>query len=383
MLLFHAFVFAICVHATGQNCINSFLLLSSLESSTRHAQPAQGPLSGQQVLSPPTTSNPRESSIWDVISQTAAFSRVAALIDQHADDVRDILASTQNNLTVFLPTDDELDLISPGFHNMSSELLHETLLYHIIPWPLTLADLLCTPTLPTYLHPQDLNGPQRMKLDISVAGIKIDDDAIVRQEHMAASNGIIHAISSLLHPPAVAALDAVLDLPAADFSIFQHALRHTKLAEEVQAADFSGSTIFAPSNLAFSRLGQDRIGYLFSERGRDELKAIGMSHIVLNETLYSNAYYARDAKLYSAGQGGECAQLNVDRRQTSDLLHLCARGTRHFELETLRSWWILRVDVVRFTRWIEMVVDDVVLVGEKNLAARDGVVHVVPQLLFD
>jgi uncharacterized surface protein with fasciclin (FAS1) repeats len=220
-----------------------------------------------------------------------------------------------------------------------------------------------------------------LKFDVSVAGIEIDGSAVVQQKHIAAANGNIHAISSMLHPPSVPILDAILALPSADFCIFQRALGHTSFAEDLQAAHFRGSTIFAPSNLAFSRLEQERIDYLFWERGREELKAIVASHTILNETLDSNAYYVCRANSYWAG--GECAQLDVRRRRTSDLLHLCARGTRHFELETFRPGHVHRVDVLRFTRLIEMVVDDVVRVGEKNLAARDGVVHVVHQLLSD
>lgn len=121
-------------------------------------------------------------------------------------------------------------------------------------------------------------------------------------------------------------------------------------------------------------LGDPRLRHLFSENGRDELKSIVASHIVMNRTLYSDAYYGR-------------ALLPVGLCKSKDTMQypkarLCPRGTRHFELSTLESGVSQTVTIYRFTRLIRMLIDDLVFVSHPNIIAMNGVVHLVHSLLL-
>ena len=53
---------------------------------------------------------------------------------------------------------------------------------------------------------------------------------------------------------------------------------------------------FAPSNFAFQKLGPRINAFLFSSYGLKYLKALLKYHVVVNQTLYSDAYYKADDK---------------------------------------------------------------------------------------
>lgn len=53
--------------------------------------------------------------------------------------------------------------------------------------------------------------------------------------------------------------------------------------------------MFAPSNFAFQKLPAKITAFLFSSYGLKYLKALLKYHVVANQTLYSDAYYAADS----------------------------------------------------------------------------------------
>lgn len=74
---------------------------------------------------------------------------------------------------------------------------------------------------------------------------------------------------------------------------------HTGILERTRCENFSGSTIFAPTNSEFAFLGRLMISFLFSKLGEKSLRTILQYHIVLNEILFSIAYcktYANEIK---------------------------------------------------------------------------------------
>jgi uncharacterized surface protein with fasciclin (FAS1) repeats len=55
----------------------------------------------------------------------------------------------------------------------------------------------------------------------------------------------------------------------------------------------TGGTLFAPTNDAFEKMGAETVDYLFNtDEGLAYLKAILDFHVIVNHTLFSNAYYA-------------------------------------------------------------------------------------------
>lgn len=90
-------------------------------------------------------------------------------------------------------------------------------------------------------------------------------------------------------------MDIIQFLPG-EFSTLELGLTKTGLLPIINdTSKHIGGTIFAPSNFAFQKLGPKITGFLFSSYGQKYLKALLSYHVVANQTLYSDAYYAVDS----------------------------------------------------------------------------------------
>ncbi len=107
-----------------------------------------------------------------------------------------------------------------------------------------------------------------------------------------ATNGVIHGVDSIIVPPPD--ILELVDLLPGQFSTLELGLIKTGLLEELNKTEHAGATFFAPSNFAFLKLGQKVNAFLFSQYGLKYLKALLKYHVVLNRTLYSDAYYLPD-----------------------------------------------------------------------------------------
>jgi hypothetical protein len=104
--------------------------------------------------------------------------------------------------------------------------------------------------------------------------------------------------------------------------------------------------------------------FLFSEPGKKYLRALVKYHVVVNETVYSDAYYRGgddDGKEESAG-GGE--------------------GYWHVDLPTLLGGKPVSVDVKTWRGFVSVVVNGFVKVVVRDGVADDGVVQVVGKVLI-
>jgi uncharacterized surface protein with fasciclin (FAS1) repeats len=174
------------------------------------------------------------------------------------------------------------------------------------------------------------------------------------------SNGIIHAIDSILLPPPPAL--KIIELLPGEFSTLQLGLVKTGLSSEIAAAPHSGGTLFAPSNSAFKKLGPKINAFLFSSYGEKYLKALLKYHIVANQTLYSDAFYkAKSADVAEKG---------------------IPKGFFHVDLETLLKNKSLSIDVARWGAIISMKINGFKGVALQDGIARDGVIHVVSTILI-
>ena len=88
----------------------------------------------------------------------------------------------------------------------------------------------------------------------------------------------------------------------------------TGLYQHLEDAPHKGSTFFAPSNFAFQKLGPKANAFLFSKYGQKYLTALLKYHVVLDQTLYSNALYDKDN--CEEGKNGRGLY------HVSDILHL-------------------------------------------------------------
>ena len=116
-------------------------------------------------------------------------------------------------------------------------------------------------------------------------GIRINDANVIAWD-IAASNGIIHVIDSVLLPPAPTTTTTTTVVP----SIVEIALsddNFSTLVAAIQAADLlvtlQGAgpfTVFAPTNDAFNKLPSGTLESLLMPENKEQLKQILMYHVV-------------------------------------------------------------------------------------------------------
>lgn len=174
-----------------------------------------------------------------------------------------------------------------------------------------------------------------------------------------AKNGFIHAIDHILVPPA--SIGREISLFPAAFSTLLLAYEKTDFVKFVHGQHFVGSTVFAPSNKAWEKLGPAANAYLFNtEDGKKHLEALLKYQIVPNTTVYSDEIYYGDEK-----------KVSVD--------DLIANEHFHIQLPTLLKK-DLSVDIYTLKLWTSMVVNGAVKVGFLDGIGKNGVIQVVDDI---
>lgn len=184
-----------------------------------------------------------------------------------------------------------------------------------------------------------------------------------------AKNGVIHAVDHVVLPPPP--VGRQLTLFPQVFSTLLLAYEKTDFVSFVHGLSINGSTVFAPSNHAFAKLGPRANAFLFNtDTGLKYLKAILKYHIVANTTLYSDALYKNADGPGSDLDGGEDAETDVPARHT------------HVDLPTLLGDTSVAVDITRWAAFTRIRVNSYVPVTIQDGVAKNGVVHVVGRVLI-
>jgi len=187
----------------------------------------------------------------------------------------DFVSNPESKLTIFAPTNDAFQkLIDSGFDTSDSEAVVNVLKYHIIQDSITTSGELKPGLLPT------VEGG-----DISVDivhywtgyEVKLNGDVKITKENILASNGIIHAIDTVLTPPGDL-VDIALGNP--DFSDLVEALTKAELVSTLQGV--GPFTVFAPTNDAFLKAGID-----VSTATKEELTPILLYHVLAGSKVFS------------------------------------------------------------------------------------------------
>ncbi|MEM7628317.1 MAG: fasciclin domain-containing protein [Planctomycetota bacterium] len=170
--------------------------------------------------------------------------------------------------------------------------LTDVLTYHVVAGKLTAADL---------ADRREVTTIQGQRLLISLeGGAKINNSRIVAAD-VPASNGVIHVIDTVLTP----AKDDIVTIAsgAGVFNTLIAALTEAELAsvfvDSGKAGDTTAFTVFAPTDEAFAKLGQDTINDLLKPESRSTLVDILTYHVVPGRV------YANDL---IAGAKGETLQ---------------------------------------------------------------------------
>ncbi|KAG8161176.1 hypothetical protein KVR01_009440 [Diaporthe batatas] len=311
--------------------------------------------------------------IYQLISESKYTTKFAALVDEHEDIVK-LLNSTEANYTLFVPVDSAFEHI-PKHKKPSKEFVESVLRYHIGLGLYPAGRVLVTHTLPTALDEPLLgNQPQRLRTSVGLlSGVRVNFYSKVVAVDIGAKNGVIHAVKSLLVPPPFVGRE--LSLFPGRFSTLLLAFDKTDFTSFIHGQVLNGSTIFAPDNRAFQKLGPAANAFLFNtEAGLGYLKAILKYHVVANETVYSDAYYSS-----GSGSGSGSGSSDDSNLKTTDDV---GRGHYHLDLPTLLGDKRIAVDVARWAGFIRVKINGYIPITVQDGIAKNGVIHVPASVLI-
>lgn len=241
---------------------------------------------------------PSDKTIWELISNNKYTTRFAEIVSNYSDIVAH-LSNIEVNSTLFVPSNRAFEHIPPHDGDEDDDekkerikkFIHSVLQYHIVDGVYPARRLLYTHTLPTTLKEPFLGGePQRLRVQVGLHGLGVNFFTRVIKPNIPASNGIIHAVDHIIVPPPFVGRE--LSLVPSIFSTLLLAYDKTHFVDFIHNVKTEGSTVFAPTNGAFAKLGLAANAFLFnSPKGLKYLEALLKYQIVANVTLYSDKIY--------------------------------------------------------------------------------------------
>jgi uncharacterized surface protein with fasciclin (FAS1) repeats len=310
---------------------------------------------------PPHHDKPNRT-VYELINESKYTTKLAKLINEY-DDIVELLNGTAANYTIFAPTDEAFEKIPKHHHKPSKEFLKNILLYHVVDDLYPAGRVLHSYTIPTLYTPsKNLGHAQRLTPRVTVKGPAINYYSRIVAVNIFGTNGVVHGVDSILVPPPN--VGAIIDLLPGEFSTLELGLTKTGLFEHINNTDHehNGGTFFTPSNYAFKKLGPRANAFLFSKYGEKYLKALLEYHIVVDQTLYSDAFFDGTKK------GDETT---ADRPPYY-----------HYDLPTVLSDKYLAVDVARYGPFVEIRINGFSRVTIHDGIASDGVIQVVSDVLI-
>jgi transforming growth factor-beta-induced protein len=234
------------------------------------------------VILPPTVTEKLAAPAQDIVEVAVAagnFKTLAAALE--AAGLVETLKG-EGPFTVFAPTDEAFakldkalldDLLKPE----NKDTLVAILTYHVVPGKVTAADVVKLTSAKTV---------QGEEITIKVEGDTVMvNDAKVTQTDIAARNGVIHVIDTVILPPTVAeklaapAQDIVeVAVAAGNFKTLASALEAAGLVETLKGE--GPFTVFAPTDEAFAKLDKALLDDLLKPENKDTLVAILTYHVV-------------------------------------------------------------------------------------------------------
>lgn len=325
--------------------------------------PHHGPPHHGKPKHPPHDEKPNRT-VYELINESKYTTKLAELINEY-DDLVEVLNGTKANYTIFAPTDAAFEKIPHHGHKPSKEDIKKVLLYHVSDDFYPAGRVLHSYTIPTLYEPEHLGGKQRLTVRVTLKGPAINFYSKLVAVNIFGTNGVIHGVDSILIPPPNVA--AIIDLLPGEFSTLELGLTKTGLFEKINSTDYphEGGTFFAPSNTAFQKLGPRINAFLFSKYGQKYLKALLEYHIVVNQTLFSDAFYDPASK-------SEDEEEDVADRPPY----------YHYDLPTVLHGKYLAVDVTRYGPFVAIKINGFSSVTIHDGVASDGVIQVVSNVLI-
>ena len=228
------------------------LLVFVVAACAPQATPAPTPVETEAMTNPTPVPTQAPMSIVDIAAADGRFTTLVAAVQ--AAGLADTLAG-EGPFTVFAPTDDAFAKLPAGtVESLLADIptLTNILLYHVASGDLMASDVVGLKAVET------LQG-QSAPITVDGSTVTIGDAQIVITD-IAAANGVIHVIDTVLLPPAEGASESMETLPTIaeiaagdeNFSTLVAALQAAGLVETL--AGEGPFTVFAPTNDAFGAL---------------------------------------------------------------------------------------------------------------------------------
>jgi len=209
-------------------------------------------------------------------------------------------------LTVFAPTDAAFAKLPPStvqflLDPQNVGVLTDILTYHVVADGLLSPDVLARPALDT------LNG---QRIDVSLqGGLPFVDQSQIIAPDILASNGVIHAIDTVMLPSFTTILrtaDA-----AGSFSTLLTAIQAADLGAALEAP--GPFTVFAPTDAAFAKLPPGTLANLLQPQNKQQLIDILTFHVVPGRVFANQAAVAGQATTLS----GDALSFTLQKRTLS------------------------------------------------------------------
>jgi transforming growth factor-beta-induced protein len=214
----------------------------------------------------------------EVLKADQRFTTLVAAIE--AAGLTETLSGT-SAFTVFAPTNEAFAALPEGtLENLlkpeSKETLKSILLYHVVEGRLKAEQVLAAASIKT------VNG---LSVSVDAKKVKINMASILSTDSLA-ENGVIHAIGSVLLPPAkdtheqTAPAKTIAETVASEsnFSTLLAALNAADLASVLNGSTVY--TVFAPTNEAFAALPAGTLDFLLRPENKAQLVNILLFHVV-------------------------------------------------------------------------------------------------------
>ncbi|CAK7221878.1 hypothetical protein SBRCBS47491_004678 [Sporothrix bragantina] len=311
--------------------------------------------------------------LYQLIASSNYTTQFASLVDEFPALVALLNTTTVEdaaavNHTVFVPVDTAFDAL-PGWNTTTDPVVRESIArYHIGLGDFPYKVLFATHTVPSLYHEPLLGGAaQRLRVRFAKKlGVRVNFAARIVSANVIVSNGVVHAVDTVVVPPTF--VGRQLSFVPDHYSTLLLAMNVSGFTEYIHGlTNLNGSTVLAPSNMAFTLLGPELNAFLFnSPRGLKYLHALLRYSTVPNATVYSDAFYgpAELAPLPPvAGVPGFVERL-------------------HYQLPTLLGNTTVSVNVTSVPGYSVMLVNNKVRVAVQDGVAKNGVIQEVNRVVF-
>jgi len=225
-----------------------------------------------------------------------------------ATELDSVLADESKTYTVFAPTDSAFEKLGADTINAllgDTETLKDILLYHVVPEAAVSADAA-----------QDLAGSMVEMANGDKVAVSVDGDKLfintseVVITDIATSNGVIHAIDTVLSPPedmdeaTESAPMSIVETAAAagSFTTLARALVATGLLDTLNNPEAT-FTVFAPTDEAFAKLPEGTIDSLLASP--DTLRDILLYHVITDTVVDSTTASSLAGKTTTMANGDD------------------------------------------------------------------------------